>query len=252
MRLAAKSGVTMPVGALLAVLAPAAMPVAEIEAFVDGFAAAAPKDDGQGGGLSEARFLHRGRPVAYKTAGIGREGVPVALVDGFGGDFDNWLFNIETLAEARPVYAIDLPGHGKSAKEVESGAIDELARAQGRARPSRRPFARRGSRIRGVRATPGSRRLARGRRACGPSRYDRRRLHPRLHRGRETQGREGDPAETVRRSRARLGADGRGRAEVQAARRRARRSRPSQPRRCPKDGRRSTTAVWSKRRARPC
>ena len=128
-RLVAKPGVTLPVGALLAALAPAETPEAEIDAFVGGFVAAAPKDDGEGGGISEARFLHRGRAIAYKAAGLGGEGLPVVLVHGFGGDSDNWLFNIEALAEGRPVYAIDLPGHGKSAKEVGSGAVDELAGA---------------------------------------------------------------------------------------------------------------------------
>ena len=38
------------------------------------------------------------------------------LIHGFSGDLDNWLFNIDVLAESRPVYALDLPGHGGSSK----------------------------------------------------------------------------------------------------------------------------------------
>jgi pyruvate dehydrogenase E2 component (dihydrolipoamide acetyltransferase) len=128
-RLAAKVGDTLPVGALLAVLAPASTPEAEIDAFVGGFAVAEAADDQQGGGISEVRFAHRGRAVAYKVAGGHHVGIPVVLVHGFGGDSDNWLFNIEALAAGRPVYAIDLPGHGKSEKTIERGDVDELADA---------------------------------------------------------------------------------------------------------------------------
>jgi pyruvate dehydrogenase E2 component (dihydrolipoamide acetyltransferase) len=128
-RLVAQVGDVLPVGALLAVLAPAATPEAEIDAFVGGFVAAAAKDEAEAGGISEQRFLHRGRAISYKTAGGGQEGTPVVLVHGFGGDSDNWLFNIEALAASRPVYAIDLPGHGKSAKEIERGDVEELAEA---------------------------------------------------------------------------------------------------------------------------
>lgn len=128
-RLVAKVGDTLPVGALLAVLAPASVPEAEIDGFVEGFAAVAAVGEEEGGGISEVRFAHRGRAVAYKVAGGHQVGVPVVLVHGFGGDSDNWLFNIEALAAGRPVYALDLPGHGKSEKTIERGDVDELADA---------------------------------------------------------------------------------------------------------------------------
>ena len=51
------------------------------------------------------------------------------LIHGFGGDSDNWLFNIDELAKTRPVYAIDLPGHGKSSKTLTTGELRELAQA---------------------------------------------------------------------------------------------------------------------------
>lgn len=127
-RLVAKVGDTLPVGALLAVLAPASVPEAEIDGFVEGFAAAERVSEDEGA-ISELRFAHRGRAVAYKLAGGHHVGIPVVLVHGFGGDSDNWLFNIEALAAGRPVYAIDLPGHGKSEKHIERGDVDELADA---------------------------------------------------------------------------------------------------------------------------
>jgi pyruvate dehydrogenase E2 component (dihydrolipoamide acetyltransferase) len=128
-RLVAKVGDVLPVGALLAALAPASTPEAEVDAFVAGFVVVAAKGDEAGGGISEKRFLHNGRAIAYKAAGAGGAETPVVLVHGFGGDSDNWLFNIEALAADRPVYAIDLPGHGKSEKHIERGDVGELAEA---------------------------------------------------------------------------------------------------------------------------
>jgi pyruvate dehydrogenase E2 component (dihydrolipoamide acetyltransferase) len=51
----------------------------------------------------------------------------VLLIHGFAGDLDNWLLNHSVLAAERTVYALDLPGHGQSSKEVGQGTLDELA-----------------------------------------------------------------------------------------------------------------------------
>jgi pyruvate dehydrogenase E2 component (dihydrolipoamide acetyltransferase) len=55
----------------------------------------------------------------------------VVLVHGFGGDLNNWLFNTEKLAERRRVYALDLPGHGESSKDVGAGDLAAFAAALG-------------------------------------------------------------------------------------------------------------------------
>jgi pyruvate dehydrogenase E2 component (dihydrolipoamide acetyltransferase) len=49
------------------------------------------------------------------------------LIHGFGGDLNNWLFNHEALAADREVYALDLPGHGESTKDVGEGTLESLA-----------------------------------------------------------------------------------------------------------------------------
>ncbi|MDE2581970.1 MAG: acetoin dehydrogenase dihydrolipoyllysine-residue acetyltransferase subunit [Rhodospirillales bacterium] len=128
-RLVAQPGEVLPVGALLAVLAPASAPEAEIDAFVGGFVVRDPEPEGEGSGLSERRIERDGRMLSFKVAGAGADGVPAILVHGFGGDSDNWLFNIEALAQDRPIYAPDLPGHGKSGKQLLRGDLDELAKA---------------------------------------------------------------------------------------------------------------------------
>ena len=51
----------------------------------------------------------------------GEAGEPVVLIHGFGGDLNNWLFALPALAEEHTVYALDLPGHGGSSKDVGDG-----------------------------------------------------------------------------------------------------------------------------------
>ena len=74
--------------------------------------------------------------LVYKAAGTQSDATPVVLIHGFGGDSDNWLFNIEEIAKGRPVYALDLPGHGKSTKSLADGDLGELVRL-GRRSPGR-------------------------------------------------------------------------------------------------------------------
>ena len=58
-----------------------------------------------------------------------REGTPVLFIHGFGGDLNNWLFNQPALAETHATYALDLPGHGGSAKEVGAGDVGAMTAA---------------------------------------------------------------------------------------------------------------------------
>ncbi|RJP18925.1 MAG: alpha/beta hydrolase [Candidatus Abyssobacteria bacterium SURF_5] len=52
-----------------------------------------------------------GRRIFYERFG---EGAPIVLVHGAGQDTTSWRYNIPFFAETHAVYAIDLPGHGKS------------------------------------------------------------------------------------------------------------------------------------------
>lgn len=125
-RLVAKQGDVLPVGALLAVLAPPAVSDADIDGFVAGFVVETAKDADRAGGITERKMERSGRSVVFKAAGTS-EATPVVLIHGFGGDSDNWLFNIEEIAKGRPVYALDLPGHGKSTKSLTDGGLEELS-----------------------------------------------------------------------------------------------------------------------------
>jgi pyruvate dehydrogenase E2 component (dihydrolipoamide acetyltransferase) len=127
-RVVAKEGDVLPVGSLLAVIAPANISDADIDRFVAGFVVVAVAE-GEAGGTVERRIERDGRTLVFKAAGLQAEAAPVVLIHGFGGDSDNWLFNIDELAKSRPVYALDLPGHGKSTKTLASGDLGELAEA---------------------------------------------------------------------------------------------------------------------------
>ena len=128
-RIAALPGETLSVGALMGVLAEADVSDADIDAFIEEFRANFTPEAGEDG---EASLL--GLTMIETSAGpmrIGRtgpaEGAPVVLIHGYGGDLNNWMFNIEALTARGPVIAVDLPGHGGSAKDVGDGALSTLA-----------------------------------------------------------------------------------------------------------------------------
>jgi len=126
-RQVAQEGDTLPIGALLAVVADAQTPDAEIDAAVEAFQrdfVPASAEAGESGPQPEKAQIG-GRTVRYLKLGEG--GTPAVLIHGFGGDLNNWLFNHADLAAHRTVWALDLPGHGESGKAVETGSVDELA-----------------------------------------------------------------------------------------------------------------------------
>jgi pyruvate dehydrogenase E2 component (dihydrolipoamide acetyltransferase) len=125
----AQEGETLPVGALVAVVADAETSNAEIDATVEAFQrdfVPASAEAGESGPQPE-KVQIGGRTVRYLKLGDG--GTPALLIHGFGGDLNNWLFNHADLAAHRTVWALDLPGHGESGKTVESGSTEELADA---------------------------------------------------------------------------------------------------------------------------
>jgi len=127
-----QDGETVLVGALLAVCAPSSVPDAEVESFIaafqEKFAAEAEAAAAAGGGPEPETIEAGGRKLRFLKLGSA-EGPPVIFVHGFGGDLNNWLFNQEKLAETHTTYAVDLPGHGGSTKEVGKADVGALAAA---------------------------------------------------------------------------------------------------------------------------
>jgi pyruvate dehydrogenase E2 component (dihydrolipoamide acetyltransferase) len=117
------AGEIYPVRALLGVLAPAEVSDAEIDAYIDAYELPEVEEEEDTGPTYEFAELPIGKIRYAERPG---EGTPIILIHGFGGDLDNWLFNIDALAEHAPVYALDLPGHGQSVKSVDQPGLDKL------------------------------------------------------------------------------------------------------------------------------
>ena len=120
-RQVAKVGDLVPVAGLLGVIADESVPDESIDSFANAFLATFEPEEVETRGPTPQRTEVGGRSLRYLSRGSGGE--PAILLHGFGGDLNNWLFNHDALAANRSVYAVDLPGHGESSKDVGDGTI---------------------------------------------------------------------------------------------------------------------------------
>jgi len=129
-RQVASVGDELPIGALLGIIADASVPDADIDATVEKFQAEyVPPEPEEGSQADRPELMHvAGRRVRHLLHR--GDGDAVVLVHGFGGNLENWLLNHGVLCEGgRTVAALDLPGHGESAKDVQGGSLDDLSSA---------------------------------------------------------------------------------------------------------------------------
>jgi len=128
-RIVAQPEDTLPVGALLAVVADASVGNADIDAFIADFQSrfVPETDEATISGIPTKTLQAAGRTIRYAAFGEDKHGVPVLLLHGYSADLNNWLFNAPVLSEAHPVYAIDFPGHGGSDNDVADGSAVFLA-----------------------------------------------------------------------------------------------------------------------------
>lgn len=127
-RKVANEGELLPVKALLGVMAGADVSDADIDAYIAGYVTPASDDEGDDAADAPAyQFVEvDGLRIRYARRGAS-EGTPVLFIHGFGGDLDNWLFNIDAVGEGLPVIALDLPGHGQSTVKLPGASIAALA-----------------------------------------------------------------------------------------------------------------------------
>jgi pyruvate dehydrogenase E2 component (dihydrolipoamide acetyltransferase) len=128
-RIVARVGEDVPVSGTIALMAPADVTEDELDAAVLQARAvidAGVPEDAVGEAVLQTADVG-GRKISY--AGAGQDGDVVLLVHGYGGDRNSWLFLQEPLAARYRVYALDLPGHGTSAKDVGEGSLSVLADA---------------------------------------------------------------------------------------------------------------------------
>ena len=117
-RIVARTGEDVPVSGTIALIAPPEVTEDELDAAV--LQARAVIDAGVPEDAADEAVLQSadvgGRKISY--AGTGQEGDVILLVHGYGGDRNSWLFLQEPLATRYRVYALDMPGHGTSTKDV--------------------------------------------------------------------------------------------------------------------------------------
>lgn len=126
-RKVATEGQVLPVKALIGVMADDEVSEADVDAYIASWVAPALEDDSElASNLS--KFVDVGGiRVRYVRHGP-ETGTPVLLIHGYGGDLDNWLFNIDAMAETMPLIALDLPGHGQSAIKLPGATIEAMAK----------------------------------------------------------------------------------------------------------------------------
>lgn len=121
--------VAVPIGGTIAIIAPGAAPQDQIDAAV-----AEAREQLASGTIEEAAGPKvaavdvGGRAISYHTLGETESPVvPVVFVHGYGGDKNSWMFVQEPISADRRTYALDLPGHGASSKDVGDGSVATLA-----------------------------------------------------------------------------------------------------------------------------
>ena len=120
-------GDTVPVGSLLGVVSGPDVPEAEVARVGAALLARVkPAEKGSGAAPPAELVEAGGRRLRHLRIGPD-EGEAIVLLHGFGADMTTWMFNQAALAEDRPVYALDLPGHGGSEKDLDDGSVAALA-----------------------------------------------------------------------------------------------------------------------------
>ncbi|MDP6358328.1 MAG: acetoin dehydrogenase dihydrolipoyllysine-residue acetyltransferase subunit, partial [Planctomycetota bacterium] len=125
-RAVAQSGETLPIGALLGVIAPADVPDSEIDEFVLQFQNDSVREEAAAEGSGPQPESVKAGDLQINLLRLGTGDRTAILLHGFGGDLNNWLFNHPVLAEQHTVYAVDLPGHGSSSKSVGEGNLASM------------------------------------------------------------------------------------------------------------------------------
>ncbi|MGO4127852.1 alpha/beta fold hydrolase [Inquilinus sp. YAF38] len=86
-----------------------------------------------GGAYAQSATLADGRVLRYRRMGVGggtpAVPTPIVMVHGFAGELLTWAGCQVQLSARHPTYALDLPGHGGSSRDLGSGGVPGLAEA---------------------------------------------------------------------------------------------------------------------------
>jgi pyruvate dehydrogenase E2 component (dihydrolipoamide acetyltransferase) len=124
-RRVAQEGQTLPVKALLGVMAPSNVSDADIDAYIAGYVVPAADEDEADAASAYAFADVDGLRVRYARRGDGAQ--VVLFLHGFGGDLGSWMFNQDAVAARHTTIALDLPGHGQSDRRLPGTSLPALA-----------------------------------------------------------------------------------------------------------------------------
>lgn len=122
-RKVAREGEEVHVGGLLGVIAGSTDTDSQIERLIADFQShyVPEKAEEEAAGPAPETAHVEGHRLCYLRRGEGAE--TALLIHGFGGDLNTWMFNYDELADQHRIYALDLPGHGRSSKQVGEGSL---------------------------------------------------------------------------------------------------------------------------------
>ena len=125
-KIIAQTGEKLPVGSLIAVLADKNISDDEINNFIKSFQEKFVQTQNKevyGSGLDTEFFKLDEKIIRFLKVGS-KENKEVLFIHGFGSDLFTWALNQGSISEKNTTYALDLPGHGGSYKEIEKPNID--------------------------------------------------------------------------------------------------------------------------------
>ena len=126
-RITAHSGESLPVAALLGVIADNGASEDEINSFIEREQAEAEKSAIEASDPLTVikNFEWNSLNIRYIDSGEG--GNPLICLHGFGGDKNNWQFNLAAIASHRRILALDFPSHGDSTVSKEHSCPSSFA-----------------------------------------------------------------------------------------------------------------------------
>ena len=127
-RITAHSGESLPVAALLGVIADDGASEDEINSFIE-------REQAEAENLATEAFdpltviksfEWNSLNIRYIDSGEGDN--PLICLHGFGGDKNNWQFNLAAIASYRRILALDFPSHGDSTVSTEHSCPSSFAK----------------------------------------------------------------------------------------------------------------------------
>jgi len=119
-----EEGIKVNVGSLIAIYGDTSVSNEEIEKFINEFNENLKNEENV-----ESDDLNQSEKIKFDNTEINFVNLSMdkqknlLFIHGFGGDLNNWMFNQEELSKDYNTFALDLPGHGLSSKNINDSSL---------------------------------------------------------------------------------------------------------------------------------